>query len=82
MTEKRRQNMRVKQIVIEITGDTSARVTSGRGTAHNWWYITAKADENQQKAIEKQLVKEHIVGQYFSDYGGGRDDWQPCVGWH
>ena len=78
---RRQEGIRVRQIVREVTDDKTASVRSGRGTAHSWWYINAKATRRQQDEVECRCAKEGLLGHYYGDYGPGNDVPNACVRW-
>lgn len=81
---RRQQGARLKEIVKEVTGLTTVRVVSGRGTARSWWdVITPNCDVSQfhRERVEKLAGDEKLLGYYFSDSLPGRDTWEACVSW-
>lgn len=78
---RRQEGIRVRQIVREVTGDKTASVRSGRGTASHWWYVKAKATREQQDKVEERCGKEGLLGYYSGDYGPGPEVRNPCVRW-
>lgn len=77
--------MSTKQLIAEQLGIKSSElsVTHGRGTARHWLHIVTpkEIDQSLQEKVEKLLVKQKIVGSYFTDYGGDMDDFAPCILW-
>lgn len=58
-------------------------VTKGRGTASSWLTIkTSEAVRDYTKGwIEAHLVREGLVGRYYTDYGAGVDGYAVCAQW-
>lgn len=81
MLSRREEGQRVRQIVVEVTGDKKASVRSGRGTAHSWWYIDATATPEQKREVEKRCGAEKLLGYYYPDIGPGGDKACPNVSW-
>lgn len=73
----------LKKLLKENFDLVATSIRRGQGSSHGWLYITIKEPPVglSRQEVEKFLMENKHCGSYYSDYGMGKDDWQPCINW-